>query len=249
MVYFVVYRSSESLKERVEIAQKLRMLECRRICRSFWQVENEKISDVMRVLRKNSPIILKRIREKRKPRFDKDGISIDLGSLVIVAYHFPKDVNKGQIGNLLRASPCIRLCRGVYAFSQFQDILDGDRSLVDARSFLDLIRRIDENAIMIPRVVVVNEQSVQRMLGDVRKRIEREIDAIIEGYNDLIARVRNGEIDEQLAKKIRRKFKRRFILVKKLASFYKEWMGIDFAYALMRPYAAIRKVRLIADSK
>jgi hypothetical protein len=249
MVYFVAYRASSELKDRIEIVQRLRMLGCKQICKSFWQVEDEKVKVVARMLRKNSPVILRRIREVRKPNFKKNERWNDLGSLVVIAYKVPKNMKMGKIKNLLKKAPYIRLCRGVYAFSLHQKQFDKSRSLVDARTFLEFIRQIDENAVVIPRVVIMNSQAVERIIGDVEMRIEKEIQVIVEGYEKLFMKVKRGKIDKQRIFEIRRKFKRRFLTIKKVATFYEEWLRMDFSHILMKPYATIRKVRLLIDAK
>lgn len=243
MVYYVTYKASEELKNMSRIARRLRGLGCEQIRKSFWEVNEENIKTVAGLLQKNFPLILKRTREIRKPSFMKEGGRGELGSLIVIAYRVPKEEKKVKIANLLKRAPCIRLCRGVYAFCQRQERFDRKHELVDARRFWDFICKIDENAVMIPRLIVVSSRSLEIILGRTRKRVEKEIINIVEGYKHLYQKVRKGEIDGRHAAGTAQKLRKRFINVRKVAAFYEEWLRMDLSNVLVKPYPIIRKVR------
>jgi hypothetical protein len=67
---------------------------CKKLHRVFWEVNEKKVSQVMRVLENNQPILLKRGRELRKPRFVSNRGILELGRLVIVMYKTPKEVKR-----------------------------------------------------------------------------------------------------------------------------------------------------------
>jgi len=120
MVLYVVYRASRESKDRSVLPRRLKALGCRRVRRSFWEVDGEKVNRVLKVLEKNQPILLKRVREIKKPRIVRNKGVSELGSLVIVMYATPKEAKREKIRNFLRNEPYIRLCRSVYPFSQKQ---------------------------------------------------------------------------------------------------------------------------------
>ncbi len=204
---------------------------------------------VLRVLQKNQPVLLKRVREIRKPRYANGKGIGGLGSLVVIAYKVPKEVKRGRIKNLLRKAPCIRLCHSVYAFYLKHKHFDKNRELVDARRFWEFIQEIDEEAKVIPRVVVVNSSSVERLLEWAKKRVEKEIDNIVDGYKVLCQKVSRGEIDEQYVRSALPKLKRRFATVRKIAAFYEKWLKIDLSRSLIKPYPAMKKVRSAIKEK
>ena len=245
MVLYVAYRASRKLKDRSLIPRRLRALGCTHVHKSFWKVEEEKANKVLKILYKNQPVLLKRIRETRKPRFVKaKGIS-DLGSLVIVTYEIPKEAKREKIRNFLKKAPCIRLCRSVYAFCQEHSRFDEDNELVDAQRFLRFIQELQGNVKVIPRMVVVNSDSVEGLLEETKKRVEHEISHIVKCSKELNERVSKGEEDIQKIHCSLSKLKRRFIAVKKVASYYEKWLGMDFTKNLMRAYTIIRRIHSI----
>jgi len=231
------------------VPRRLRGLGCEQIRKSFWEVNEEKIKTVAELLQKNSPVILKRAREIRKPSFTKGGRRSELGSLIVIAYRVPKEEKKVKIVNLLKRAPCIRLCRGVYAFCQQHERFDRTHRLVGARSFWKFIREIDENAVMIPRLIVVSNRSVERLLEETRKRVEKEVGNIVEGYGHLYQKVKKGETDGRHAAGTAQKLRKRFVIARKVAAFYEEWLRMDLSNILAKPYPTKRKVRSLIYEK
>lgn len=242
MVLYVAYRATKESKDRSLLPHRLRALRCKQLHRSFWEIEEEKVNKGLKVLEKNQPILLKRVREIRKPRFTENGDISELGSLVIVMYATPKEAKREQIKNFLKKAPCIRLCRSIYAFYQNHTLFDKDHELVDALEFAEFIKGIEEDVRVIPRVVVVNKDSVERLLEETRKRVEDEISDIIECCEILHDRVLRAEQDLPQVRDVLSKNKRRFVTVKNVAAFHSKWLKMDFSRSLMKSYRAIRKV-------
>jgi hypothetical protein len=201
------------------------------------------------VLEKNQPILLKRVREIRKPRFLRNKGVSELGSLVIVMYATPKEERREKIKSFLRKAPYIRLCRSVYAFSQRHSLFDRNNELVDALKFADFIKGIREDVKVIPRVVIVDKGPIERLLEETRQRVEDEFSDI----NSCCKELYNGALKRKY--EVRRicdslsKNKRRFIAVKKVAAFYEKWLGMDFSRDLMKTYRAVAKVNSILNRK
>jgi len=249
MVLYVAYRTSRKLKDRSLIPPRLRSLGCTQVHKSFWEVEEEKANIVLKILHKNQPVLLRRIRETRKPRFVKEkGIS-EFGSLIIVTYGSPKEVKREKISNFLNKAPCIRLCRSVYAFCQEHSRFDESNELVDAQRFLKFIQELQSDVKVIPRVVVVNADSVEGLLEETRKCVEDEISDIVRYSKELYERVSKGEDDIQKIHCSLSKLKRRFIAVKKVASYYEKWLGINFTNSLVKTYATFRKIHLLVKEE
>jgi len=247
MVFYVVYRASKDYKNRSLIPRRLRAIGCTQLGKSFWEIEEEKADRAFWLLQKNQPIFLKRIREIRKPRFLKEKDIYEPGSMVIVAYRTPKEAKRERIRNFLKRAPCIRLCRSVYAFYQEHSRFDKNNELVDARRFRNFIQEIEEDVKVVPRVVIVNSESVERLLEETRERIEDEISDIVECCKDLYQKASEGKYDEQHIRNVLSKINRRFITVKKVATFYERWLKMDFSKSLMKPYGAIQKLHSIID--
>lgn len=249
MVLYVVYRASKESKDRSLLPHRLRALECRQVHKSFWEVEEERVNKVLKVLAKNQPILLKRVREIGKPRFVKNGRITELGSMVVVMYATPREARRERIKIFLRKAPCIRLCRSVYAFSQNHSLFDKDNELVDAFKFAEFIKGIQEDVKVIPRVIIVNADSNERLLEEIRERIEGEIFDIIKGCQELYNQTLKAEYNIQRIRDALSKNRRRFITVKKVATFYEKWLRMDFSRSLMKPYRAIEKVNSVVNKK
>ena len=249
MVLYVVYRAPRESKDRSVIPHRLEALGCRRVRRSFWEVDEEKVNRVLKGLEKNQPILLKRVREIRKPRIVRNKGVFELGSLVIVMYATPKEAKREKIKNFLRKAPYIRLCRSVYAFSQKHSLFDKNNEVVDALKFTDFIKGIREDVKVIPRVVIVNKGSIERLLEETRQRVENEISDITKSCKELYNKALAGEHEVRRMRVSLSKNKRRFVTVKKVAAFYKKWLGMDFSRSLLKAYRAVAKVNSILNRK
>jgi len=249
MVLYVVYRAPRESKDRSVLPRRLKALDCRRVHRTFWEVDEEKVNRVLKVLEKNQPILLKRVREISKPRFMRNKGVSELGSLVIVMYATPKEAKREKTKIFLRKAPYIRLCRSVYAFSQKHSLFDKNNELVDALKFTDFIKEIREDVAVIPRVVIVKRGSVERLLGETRQRVENEISDINRCCKELYNKALEGEHEVRRIRDSLSRNRRRFITVKKVAAFYEKWLRIDFSRSLMKAYRAIAKVNSILNRK
>jgi hypothetical protein len=244
MVLYVAYRASKESKDRSVLPHRLKQLGCKQLHRAFWKIDEDKVNTVLKLLEKNQPILLKREREIRKPQYMKNKGNSQLGSLVIVMYSTPKEIKREKVKNVLKRAPCIRLCRSVYAFSQKHSLFDKNNELVDAWKFATFIKGIQEDVKVIPRAVIVNKGSVERLLEEIRQRVEREVHDINRCCMELYDRVLVGD-DIQRIRVSLSKNKRRFITVKKVAAFYEKWLGMDFSKGLMKAYRAVEKVNFM----
>ncbi len=250
MVYYVAYRASSEPEYMSSIAQQLSALGCRQIHATFWELDKEHVNRATYLLQSSLPVFLRRTRDVKKPCFTRDKACSELGSLVVVALSITEESKKARINSFLRKAPCVRLCGGVYAFSQRQARSERGRRLVDARSFWEFVGNgIDENAVMVPRLVIANSQVVERILMETKKRVEKEVNSIVNGYKVTFQKARVGEIAGQRAIKVSRRLRRRFVRVKAVSAFYEEWLRIDCSTVLMRPYPAIRKVRYLLEAR
>jgi hypothetical protein len=73
---------------------------------AVWKFEEKKARSVLEVLENNHPILLKRLREIKKPQFAKKEEFTGLGSLVVVMFTLPKGANRERVKNFLRKAPC-----------------------------------------------------------------------------------------------------------------------------------------------
>jgi len=245
MVLYVAYRASKESKDRSVLPHRLKQLGCKQLHRAFWKIDEDKVNTVLKLLEKNQPILLKREREIRKPQCMKNKGTSQLGSLVIVMYSTPKEIKREKVKNVLKRAPCIRLCRSVYAFSQKHSLFDKNNELVDARKFAAFIKGIQEDVKVIPRAVIVNRGSIERLLEEIRQRVENEVYDINRCCKELYDRVLGGEHDVRRIRVSLSKNRRRFITVKKVAAFYEKWLGMDFSRSLMRAYRAVEKVNFV----
>jgi len=246
MVLYFVYKASKEYKNRGLIPKRLKALGCRRVCRSFWAVDDDKTNDVLKVIRENQPILLKRSREIKKPRFDDEDNLIDIGSLVIVAYNAEK-VEKGKVRGWLRKTPYIRLCRSVYAFCQNPSQYDRKGKLVDVSRFFSFIKEVDEDAKIFPRMIIINtnSDSIHILLERVRMRIEKEVDEVFRYYRSLLQMVVDSKIDKKRLNEEEKKLYKRFLSIKRIANFYDKWLKVDFARDMMKIYPVTRKLQSV----
>jgi len=248
MVLYVVYRATKESKDRSVLPYRLKALGCKRLHRAFWEIDEEKGYNVLKVLEKNQPILLKRVREIKKPHFVKNkGIS-ELGSLVIVMYATPKEVKRERMKHILIRAPCLRLRRSVYAFSQKHSLFDKGNQLVDALKFAEFIKGIQGDVKVIPRVVIVNTNSIERLLQETRERVEGEISDIIRCCEKIYGKALRGD-DVRLIKDSLSINRRRFVRVKKVAAFYEKWLRMDFPRSLMKAYRAVKKANSVVNRK
>jgi len=247
-VLYVAYKSPKNAKDRSLIPQRLRALGCMQIQKSFWKVKEDNTGKVLKELQKNRPVLLRRIREIRKPQLTKEDGIYELGSLVIVMYKTTKAVKREKIRSFLRKAPCIRLCRSVYAFCQKHSLFDS-RELVDADLFSQRIQEIGGNAKVIPRVVIVNSDSVKTLLDETREHVEHEFSDIVRYCNELYQKASREENGANHIRSMLPKLKRRHFEAKKVAAFYEKWLKIDFSRSEKRSYRALRKVYSAVDKK
>jgi hypothetical protein len=246
MVLYVVYKASKEFKDRSALPDRLKALGCKRLHKAFWKIDEERVNRVLKVLEKNQPILLKRVRELKKPQFEENRRISELGSLVIVMYAAPKEVKREKIRSIIKRAPCIRLRRSIYAFFQKHSLFDKDHQLVDALEFADFIKGIKGDVKIIPRVVIVNTNSIERLLQETRERVESETSDIIGCCRELCGKVLRGD-DVRLIRDSLSKNKRRFLTLKKVATFYEKWLRMDFSRTLMKSYHAVRKVNSIVN--
>lgn len=249
MTLYLVYRAPRDLKDRSLIPKRLRSLGCMPLRRSLWKVEEGQLSKVLKILAENRPILLKRTREIRKPQITKEEGIPEFGSLVLVAYRLPKDVNRGKVRRLLLRTPGIRLCRSVYAFPQNQTRLDKKRKLIDAHRFSNLIQEMGGNIRVVTRVVVANPKDAEYLLQETRERFRRRLLEIVKQCKNLYFVVHKEGSDPYWILKRLTELKKRYVALKNVANFYEKWPGINLSKDLLKPYRAIKKVHHAISEK
>ena len=241
MVLYVVYRAPKESTGRSAIPQRLKKLGCQQLHRAFWKVDKEKVREVLKVLENNQPILLRRLREVRNPQLDKKKEFTGFGSLVIVLFSVPQGVSREKVTNFLRRAPCLRLRRSVYAFSQKHNFYDKEGKLVDELKFVNFLREMNGEVKTLSRVVIINKSSVERLLKETRERVEKGNAEIIRLCKELHRKALKGTDPVMLTDRFSR-IKRKYVILKKIASFYERWLKLDFSRILMRAYHALRKV-------
>jgi len=244
MVLYVVYRAPKEATGRSAIPHRLKKLGCQQLHRAFWKIDEEKTRKVLKVLENNQPILLRRLREVRNPQLAKKKEFTGLGSLIVVLFSVPQGANREKVKNFLRRAPCLRLRRSVYAFSQKHTFYDKERKLVDALKFVNFIRGIQGEVKILSRVVIINTNSVERLLQETRERVEKRAVEIVKSCKELYGKALKGNDPAILSDRFSR-IKRRYSTLKKIAAFYEGWLKMDFSKSLMRAYHALRKVNSI----
>ncbi len=244
MVLYVVYRAPKDSTSRSAIPHRLKKLGCQQLHRAFWKVNEERTRNVLKVLENNQPILLRRLREIRNPQLAKKKEFTGLGSLIIVLFSVPQGANREKVKNFLRKAPCLRLRRSVYAFSQKHIFYDKEKKLVDALKFVNFLREMEGEVKVLPRVVIINKSSVERLLQETRERVEKSVVEIVESCKELYRKVLKENDSTLLSDRFLR-IKRRYLTLKKIATFYEGWLKLDFSKNLMRAYHALRKVNSI----
>jgi len=241
MVYYIVYKASKDYKNRSLIPARLRALGCRQINRTFWEFEKEKTPKVLELLKKNRPLVLKRIKRVKK-RLIEHGRVQDLGSLIVVTFKASKE-KREKIRSLVRRTPCVRLCRLVYAFYQRHSQFDPENKLVDAQGLATLIRELDGEVKLISKIVVLNERSVQRLVDETRQHMEKEILDITLKCKQIHDKCIGNECDHRKLREVLRKLRSQYVKIKRKALFYNAWMALDLSRDLMKVYKALLRLR------
>ncbi|MEM2960012.1 MAG: hypothetical protein QXU67_00240 [Candidatus Bathyarchaeia archaeon] len=244
MVFYIVYRASKEHKNRGLIPKRLETLGCKRICNSFWEVNERKIDEALKVVSGNQPILLKRTRDIRKPEYDGEGNLVDFGSLIIVTYNTDRD-ESGRIRGLLAKTPYIRLCRSVYAFSQNDNLYSNKRrKIVNMNELFTLIKENDESSKILPRMIIMNgAEATEILIERVKLRVANKAEKILDGYKNLIQTIFDGEIEKRRLIEEEKKLYSEFASLRRIAIFYERWLRVDFAKDMMRVYSAIRKLQ------
>lgn len=248
MVLYVVYRAPIESKSRSTIPARLKALGCHQLHKAFWRIDEKKINQVLNILKGNKPILLKRLREIKDPKYTKNKEFSGLGSIVVISFTLPKGSNREKVTNFLRKAPCIRLRRSIYAFSQRHSFYDKEPKLVDALKFVNFLKEIHGKVKIISRLVIVNKISVEMLLQETRDRIEKGAVDVVMSCKKLYIKARAGKDIGILRDRFNR-IKRRFIILKRVASIYNAWLKIDFSKSLMKAYHALRKVNLLIKSE
>ena len=246
MVLYVVYRAPIESTARSAIPNRLKELGCQQLHRAFWKIDEKKVHRVLKVLENNQPILLKRLREIKNPKLAKKKAFSGLGSLIVVTFTLPKGANREKVTSFLRRAPCIRLRRSVYAFSQKHSLYEKEPKFVDALKLVNFIRDMQGNVKIISRVVIVNTTSVERLLQETGERVEHGVADIVRSCKEMYKKARTGNDYAVLRDRFSR-IKRRFLILKKIATIYEEWLKIDFSKSIMRAYHALRKVNAVIN--
>jgi hypothetical protein len=229
------------------IPGRLKALGCQQLHQAFWKVDEKKVHSVLEVLENNQPILLKRLREIKNPKLAKKKKFAGLGSLVVVTFRLPKGANREKVRSFLKKAPCIRLRRSVYAFSQKHSLYEKEPKLVDALKFVNFIRDMKGEAKIISRVVVVNSVAAENLLKETADRVEKSVADIIRSCKEIYTKARN-EKDYTDSRDRLSRIRRRFIILKNVASVYEKWLKMDFSKDLMKAYHAIRKVNAVVTA-
>ena len=244
MVLYVIYRAPTESKGRSNIPVRLKELGCQQLHRAFWKIDVQKANQVLKILENNQPIFLRRLRSIRKPELAKNKKFADFGSLVVVFFALPKGANREKVKNFLRRAPCIRLRRSVYAFPQKHSVFEKEPKLVDVLKVVNFIRSVKGDVKVLSRVVIINRGAVERLLQETKDHVEKEVNEIVSSCKELYFKTRNGD-DLGLIRDRFSRIKRRFLILKKVASVYEVWLRIDVSKKVMRAYHALRKVNSI----
>ncbi|MEM1606699.1 MAG: hypothetical protein QXW55_04470 [Candidatus Bathyarchaeia archaeon] len=248
MVFYVVYSVPKEYKSRGLIPKRLKALGCRRIYGSFWEVNERKIDEILKVIGDNQPILLRRTRDIRKPLYDGEGNLVDFGSLIVLVYN-PENDGNAKIKWLLAKTPYVKLCRSVYAFPQNSDRYERRGGVFEINNLLMLVKEHSKDAAIFSRVVIVNSGEVMSTLIErVKSRVARKTEKILNGYKDLIDTFYAGQAEKKYLVEREKKLYSEFKHLRKLILFYEKWLKIDFTKEMMKIYSVMRKIRLLKEN-
>jgi hypothetical protein len=115
---------------------------------------------------------------------------------------------------------------------------------VDASKFSEFIKGIHEDVKVIPRVVVVDAVSVEKLVQETKEHIESEITSTACRWKELYERILRGD-DPRLIGDLYLRNRRRFLKARRVAVFYEKWLRIDTSRSLMRSYRGMRKTKTL----
>jgi len=243
MTFYVVYRAPRNDKNRGSIPNELRSLGCIQLHKSLWEVQEQKTKKVLQILQKHEPILLKRTRDIRKPKRNRKGKVTDIGSLSIVAYNIPNGKRK-LVNRVLRKTPCIPLCRAVYAFPHRHAFFDKSNA---ADTILKLIEASQGNVKVLSRIVVEDSTSIQQVVDEIEERIKQEASDIIALSERLSAKIKESENSATKSSEKLANLRQRYLALKKVASEYERWLKLNFSKNMLKIYRAIKKTKDIME--
>jgi len=241
MVLYAVYRASKDYSNRSLIPSRLRAIGCRQINKSFWEFDRWKLSKVLAVLKGNQPILLKRAKEVKK-RSIVGGRLVDLGSLTVVSFRLPNG-GKERVRSFLRKSPCIRLCRRVYAFYQRFSQFGLEDDLVGVDDLVNFVKEVGGEVSVFPNLIIFDGCSLVRLVDETRQRVDEEFFGVVQNCAGLYGKCLGDGCGQRQLDDALRKFRRQFVSTKRKAVYYEKWMGVDFSRSMMRAYRALLKLR------
>lgn len=248
MVFYVVYSVPKEYRGRGLIPKRLKALGCRHICSSFWEVNERKIDEVLKVIGENQPILLRRTRDIKRPLYDEEGNLVDFGSLIILVYNPESDKN-AKTKWLLAKAPYVRLCRSVYAFPQNSDRYEKKGGVLEISNLLMLVKEHNKDAAIFSRIIIMNSGEVMNTLIErVKLRIAKKTEKILSGYRDLIDTFYAGQVEKKYLVEREKKLYSEFKHLRKLILFYEKWLKIDFTREMMKIYSVMRKIRLLKEN-
>lgn len=244
MTSYVVYKAPRNNKNRGIIPNELRVLGCTQLHKSLWEVQEEKITKVLQLLQNHRPILLKRTREIRKPRWNRKGSITDVGSLSLVAYNIPNGKRK-LVNRILWKTPCIPLCRAVYAFPHKYSLSDRDNP-VD--TLLKLVKANNGNVRLISRIVIEDSTSIQQVVDEIEERIKQEAVEIATSSEKLCSKVKENGHNLTTSTEKLANLRLRYTSLKKLSYQYEKWLKLNFSRSMLRTYRAIKKTKDIVEN-
>jgi len=90
---------------------------------------------------------------------------------------------------------------------------------------------------------VLNESSVQRLLDETKRKVEKEVFDMRQRCLRLYYKCVNNEYKQRQVSESLRKIKRQFQWLRRKTTYYKKWIRLDLSRDLMTAYRAFNKVR------
>ncbi len=248
-MYYLAYSPDRKNKDRSVIPKIFKDLGFERIQRSFWAIPNASLPKAIEILEKytHNYLLFRKRREIYKPTIQENKDLFKLGSLVIIAYSFPKSSvrKRKMVSRLLRRAPYFKITRNVYAFPQlkYSKFMASESKLITPREFSTIITAIGGHTKILPKLVLVHDWMGSSLIAEMKKIRKYECLSIKQGCERLLSLLKEEKVDVASFKKKFTEIKAKYELTKEVISFFRKVMKIDLLKDCNQAYRSLMKCK------
>jgi len=98
-------------------------------------------------------------------------------------------------------------------------------------------------ATLIPKIVMLNRRSIQRLVEETKRHLEKEILDIVSSCKQVCEKHSGDELDQKQIHEALRRLRRRFVNARRKAIYFERWIALDFSKSMMSAYRSLLKLK------